>query len=106
MQCLLGLWLGVYTIPPARERKMSSTAAHPSISSTPIELNGSDLATACVLCSHNCGLRVDVSDGRITDVRADETNPFTQGYICNKGVTITNYIDHTGTRRSPRSPAA
>ncbi|MEO2138081.1 MAG: molybdopterin-dependent oxidoreductase, partial [bacterium] len=73
---------------------MTTTAAHPSISSTPIELDGSDLATACVLCSHNCGLRVDVSDGRITDVRADETNPFTQGYICNKGVTITNYIDH------------
>jgi anaerobic selenocysteine-containing dehydrogenase len=73
---------------------MSTAAAHPSVSSTPIELGGNDLATACVLCSHNCGLRVDVADGRITDVRADPTNPFTQGYICNKGVTITNYIDH------------
>lgn len=73
---------------------MTTAAAHPSVSSSPIELDGSDLATACVLCSHNCGLRVDVEQGRITAVRADETNPFTQGYICNKGVTIPAYVEH------------
>jgi anaerobic selenocysteine-containing dehydrogenase len=67
---------------------------HPSISSTPIALDADDLATVCVLCSHNCGIRVDVRDGRITDIRADESNPITQGYICNKAVTVDSYAHH------------
>ena len=46
--------------------------------------NGTNLPTVCVLCSHNCGLRVDVVDGRIVEIRGDETNPITKGYVCNK----------------------
>ncbi|MGK0361779.1 MAG: anaerobic selenocysteine-containing dehydrogenase, partial [Bradymonadia bacterium] len=42
--------------------------------------NARDLPTACVLCSHNCGLRVDVTDGRIAEVRADDNSPITHGY--------------------------
>ncbi len=53
-----------------------------------------NLATACVLCSHNCGLRVDVREGALTAVRADPDNPFTEGYSCNKGYSIGTYIDH------------
>ncbi len=71
-----------------------SVAVDPSISRTPIELNATDQPTVCVLCSHNCALRVDVEDGHITAVRADKNSAITQGYICNKGVTITEYIDH------------
>lgn len=67
---------------------------HPSISATPIALDASDLPTVCVLCSHNCGIRVDVVDGRIAAVRPDETNPITQGYICNKAVTVPHYAHH------------
>jgi len=67
---------------------------HPSISRSPIALDGDDLATVCVLCSHNCGLRMDVRDGRITAIRADDRNPITQGYICNKGVTCDKYAHH------------
>jgi len=47
-----------------------------------------------VLCSHNCGLRLDVAGGRIVDVRADESNPITKGYICNKGFSIRHYVEH------------
>ncbi|MCA9562929.1 MAG: molybdopterin-dependent oxidoreductase, partial [Myxococcales bacterium] len=50
--------------------------------------------TVCVLCSHNCGLRVDVEDNRITAVRADDTNPITNGYACNKGFSIAHYVEH------------
>jgi anaerobic selenocysteine-containing dehydrogenase len=57
-------------------------------------LNAKDLATVCVLCSHNCGLRVDVAGGRIVDVRADESSPISKGYICNKGFAIRHYIEH------------
>lgn len=70
-------------------------AVDPSISKTPIPLNGSDLATVCVLCSHNCGLRVDVEDGRIAKIRADESNPITAGYMCNKAVTCDRYAHHS-----------
>ncbi len=66
----------------------------PSVSRTPLPLHGTDLPTLCVLCSHNCGVRVDVEDGCITAVRADETNPITEGYICNKAVSIPAYVRH------------
>ncbi|HET9061902.1 MAG TPA: hypothetical protein VFO62_01315, partial [Candidatus Binatia bacterium] len=66
----------------------ASRTVHPSISKTPIPLDAVDLPTVCVLCSHNCGIRVDVADGRIVEVRPDESNPITAGYICNKAVTV------------------
>lgn len=56
--------------------------------------DATDLPTACVLCSHNCGLRVDVEAGRIAAVRPDELNPFTQGYACHKGFSVGRYVDH------------
>ncbi len=56
--------------------------------------NASDLATACVLCSHNCGLRVDVAGNEIVKIRADESNPITHGYSCNKGYSINFYVKH------------
>ncbi len=69
-------------------------SVHPSVSRTPIPLDAKDLPTVCVLCSHNCGMRVDVEDGRITEVRADEHNAITHGYVCNKGFRIANYAHH------------
>src|SRR5438445_10729094 len=76
-------------------RPMTTTVSvDPSVSRTPLPLDATDLATICVLCSHNCGVRVDVAGGRITAVRADETNPITTGYICNKGFSIPSYVNH------------
>jgi anaerobic selenocysteine-containing dehydrogenase len=71
-----------------------SRQVHPSVSKTAIPLDAEDLPTVCVLCSHNCGIRVDVRDGRITAVRGDERNPITEGYICNKAVTVDRYAHH------------
>ena len=65
------------------------------------EPNAKNLATVCVLCSHNCGLRVDVEDGRIVEVRGDETNPITKGYVCNKAFEIDHYIEHGDRVRHP-----
>jgi anaerobic selenocysteine-containing dehydrogenase len=72
------------------------TAIHvdASVSQTPLATDASDLPTVCVLCSHNCGVRVDVADGAIVAVRGDETNPITAGYICNKAMSIPNYVRH------------
>jgi anaerobic selenocysteine-containing dehydrogenase len=66
----------------------------PSISRTALPLDATDLPTVCVLCSHNCGLRVDVAEGRIVEVRADERNPITTGYVCNKAFSIAAYVEH------------
>jgi anaerobic selenocysteine-containing dehydrogenase len=60
----------------------------------PAQPNAQNLPTACVLCSHNCGLRVDVVDGRIDAVRADDTSPITKGYSCHKGYSIGRYVHH------------
>src|SRR5207247_6134945 len=79
----------------AKECMMSQTqTVDASISRTPLPLDGTDLATVCVLCSHNCGLRVDVKHGRISAVRADDANPITHGYVCNKAFTIPAYVEH------------
>ena len=72
----------------------TAVSVDPSISRTPLPSDAVDLATVCVLCSHNCGVRVDVAGGRIIAVRADESNPITSGYICNKGFSIPNYVSH------------
>ena len=69
-------------------------AVDPSISRAPLPLDATDLPTVCVLCSHNCGIRVDVEGGRITKVSADERNPITTGYICNKAFSIAAYVQH------------
>src|SRR6058998_3896925 len=76
-------------------RPMTTTVSvDPSVSRTPLPLDATDLGTICVLCSHNCGVRVDVVEGRITAVRGDDRNPITNGYICNKAVSIPHYVRH------------
>jgi anaerobic selenocysteine-containing dehydrogenase len=73
---------------------MPARAVDPSISRTPIPMDAQNLPTVCVLCSHNCGIRVDVAEGKIVEVRADESSPITKGYICNKGFAIRHYVEH------------
>ena len=60
-----------------------------------------DLATACVLCSHACGLRVDVAGGHIVAVRPDKSSPITAGYVCNKAYSIDRYVNHLKRVRHP-----
>lgn len=64
--------------------------------------DANDLPTVCVLCTHNCSLRVDVKDNTIVSVRGDETNPNTRGYTCNKARAIPNYVQHAQRLQYPR----
>ena len=57
--------------------------------------------TVCVLCSHNCGIRVDVEGGKIVRVRGDDSNPITKGYVCNKAFSVARYADHDQRVRHP-----
>ncbi len=80
-----------------------SDLAHvdPSVSRTPLPLEADGLSTVCVLCSHNCGLSVDVKAGQITRIRADESNPISKGYLCNKGFSVGRYAHHDQRTKHP-----
>lgn len=61
---------------------------------TPVNSNNTDLSSICILCSHNCGVKLDVVDNTIVKVKADHSNPTTKGYICNKAFAIPNSVHH------------
>lgn len=50
--------------------------------------------TACILCSRNCGLTVEIEDGKFTKIRGDEDHPLTKGYICQKAARLEHYQNH------------
>lgn len=60
----------------------------------PVPNNAKDVPTACIICSHNCGLRVDVENNQIADIRPDPSNPVSDGYSCNKAQAISHYVSH------------
>lgn len=49
--------------------------------------------TSCNLCEAICGVLVTVEDGRITDVRGDESDPLSRGHICPKAVALRDLQD-------------
>jgi anaerobic selenocysteine-containing dehydrogenase len=42
-------------------------------------------STYCRICEPNCGLRLKVVDGRITEVSGDPDHPLSRGFICARG---------------------
>jgi anaerobic selenocysteine-containing dehydrogenase len=44
--------------------------------------------TGCVLCAQNCGLEIQVENGRMVRVRPDKDNPRSAGYVCRKGLNV------------------
>jgi anaerobic selenocysteine-containing dehydrogenase len=57
--------------------------------------------TACILCSRNCGLNVEVEGGRITSVRGDEAHPVSKGYLCQKAARLSHYQEHADRLEHP-----
>ncbi len=47
--------------------------------------------TACILCSRNCGLRVEVERDRLGSIRGDDAHPVSKGYICQKAARLAFY---------------
>ncbi len=48
----------------------------------------------CCGCSQQCGILVDVSDGRVVDIRGDREHPVSQGFICPKGSDAPELVEH------------
>ena len=60
-------------------------------------------ATACILCSLNCGVKVQLDeDGRrIVRTRGDEDHPASRGYLCNKASRLDHYQHRSDRLTSP-----
>lgn len=50
--------------------------------------------TACILCSRNCGLTVEIENGNFTKIRGDDDHPISKGYICQKAARLQHYQQH------------
>ncbi|TNE47175.1 MAG: molybdopterin oxidoreductase family protein [Deltaproteobacteria bacterium] len=50
--------------------------------------------TACILCSLNCGLEVQVEGRELKRVRGDEAHPSSKGYLCQKAARLNFYQNH------------
>lgn len=49
--------------------------------------------TACILCSQNCGVEVQLEEGHIVRVRGDRAHPMSGGYACEKAQRL-DYYQH------------
>ncbi|MEP7348626.1 MAG: molybdopterin-dependent oxidoreductase [Sphingorhabdus sp.] len=47
-----------------------------------------EAVTSCRICAGQCGLTVQIADGRVVAAKGDRTNPQTRGYACIKGLTL------------------
>jgi len=60
----------------------------------------------CTLCEAMCGLKLELDGDRIVSVRGDQDDPFSQGYICPKGVAIGDVHHDPDRLRTPLKRAA
>ncbi|MED5261926.1 MAG: molybdopterin-dependent oxidoreductase [Myxococcota bacterium] len=58
-------------------------------------------STACILCSVNCGLQVQVENGHFKKIKGDKTNPGSKGYTCEKPASLDRYQNHADRITSP-----
>ena len=57
-------------------------------------------ATACILCSVNCGLQVKVEDRHLVKIKGDKSNPRSKGYTCEKQALLDHYQNNADRRRA------
>ena len=57
--------------------------------------------TACILCSRNCGLRVEIDGGHVRSIRGDDAHPVSKGYLCQKAARLPHYQDHADRLTAP-----
>ena len=57
--------------------------------------------TACILCSRNCGLQVEIDQGKFVKIQGDEKHPVSRGYLCQKAARLDYYQNHDDRLRYP-----
>ena len=56
---------------------------------------------SCNLCEASCGLEITVEANRVTSIRGDAADPFSQGYLCPKGVALQDLTHDPDRLRRP-----
>jgi anaerobic selenocysteine-containing dehydrogenase len=56
---------------------------------------------ACILCSRNCGIEVELEAGHLRRIRGDERHPLSQGYLCQKAARLDHYQNHADRIQTP-----
>jgi anaerobic selenocysteine-containing dehydrogenase len=59
------------------------------------------LPTACVLCSENCGIDVQVEGTRLARIKGDRRHPTSAGYLCDKASRLDHYQNNRDRLTSP-----
>ena len=68
----------------------------------PVGFTGTRIAV-CNLCEAICGIELTLTEGSVTGIRGNETDPLSRGYICPKGVSMADvYTDPDRLRRPVR----
>lgn len=57
--------------------------------------------TACILCSRNCGIEVQLATGHLSRIRGDARHPLSQGYLCQKAARLDHYQHHADRLQGP-----
>lgn len=58
-------------------------------------------ATACILCSINCGIEVKLDGPKIARIRGDKAHPGSLGYTCEKALRLDHYQNAADRLTSP-----
>ncbi|HXG64258.1 MAG TPA: molybdopterin-dependent oxidoreductase [Blastocatellia bacterium] len=66
-----------------------------------VETTGEWLPTACILCSLNCGIEVEVRGREMGKIRGDRAHPLSAGYLCQKAQRLNYYQNHKDRLTSP-----
>ncbi len=66
-----------------------------------LEQPGQWLPTACILCSRNCGIEVEVRSREMARIRGDKSHPISTGYLCQKAQRLNYYQNHSDRLTSP-----
>jgi formate dehydrogenase (coenzyme F420) alpha subunit len=57
--------------------------------------------TACALCYHSCGVEVSVRDGKVVEVRGQQSHPLNKGSLCPKGEAMVEHLYHPDRLKYP-----
>ena len=57
--------------------------------------------SACILCSINCGIEVEIQKNNIKSIKGDKDNPSSQGYLCQKASRLDYYQNHNDRLKHP-----
>ena len=66
-----------------------------------VVVDGDWKATACILCSLNCGIKVKLDGRCVAKVRGDKAHPVSEGYLCQKAARLEHYQNHSGRITQP-----